>query len=337
MVLQRKLRLANDADLTTVHAVCTDGLLQMTVKKFQPIAPVFVWVQAFEPILTDTDDSSAKRPCEFIKSLPGISAHEVTVSLEPRGNPGSTPHSYQLVVYAASSNGCVEYHFSHLLPDDTNPEGASAWCSGSQLHVLVPRREPVQVPVRDGDAGDCCFTNDEDDEELMQFAQCRVPDHSSEDVKIEATPGCLRVRFQKKGSVGMERLVVLPDSLDLGGVRAVCKDGWLTVNFAKSALRQTQPRLVPVCTMVPVRDGDAGNCDDDEDVLQFAQCRVPGYSAEDVKIEASPGCLHVTFQKKGSVVMQRLVVLPDALDLGGVRAVCKDGLLTLKIAKSALK
>jgi len=236
-VLSRTLRLAEDADSKAVKATCTDGVLEVTVSKVQPPAAVTVPVQASEPAAT-----AEQRTFVVTKKLPGLAASEIKITLEPRV--GRATNSYQLVIHATSAKGYGEYHFSHSLPEDTMPEATTAFCCHGLLHVHVPRREPVLVTVPVADSEEEASADDQH----LQLVHFQAPGYSAEHVKLQATPGCLLVKFQRPGAQVAERLVVLPDEVkDLHSLRAVCVDGMLRVKVAKSALHQeATPRQVPV-------------------------------------------------------------------------------------------
>lgn len=232
-VLQRTIRLAEDADLTAVKAVCADGILEVTVSKMQPPAPISIPVEACEPPATDDLYVIQKR-------LPGLSAEEVKISLEAL-RVGRSAQPYQLAIHATSAKGYGEYHITQTLPEDIIPEGATAYCCHGLLHVRVPRREPlrVSVPVASVD-------ETPKDEEQLQLAQFKAPGYSAEQVFLWAMPGCLRVKFQRNPKEVAERLVVLPDEVDLHNLRAACVDGVLTVRVPKSALRKAETREIVV-------------------------------------------------------------------------------------------
>jgi HSP20 family molecular chaperone IbpA len=233
-LLQRTVRLAEDADLTAVKAVCADGILEVTVSKMQPPAPISIAVEASEPLATDDLYVIQKR-------LPGLSADEVKVSLEA-SRVGRSAQTYQLAIRATSAKGYGEYHFTQTLPEDIIPEGATAYCCHGLLHIRVPRVEPtrVSVPVAS------CADETAQDEEQLQLAQFKAPGYSAEQVFLWAMPGCLRVKFQRTPKEVAERLVVLPDEVDLHSIRAACVDGVLTVQVPKSTLRKTETREIVV-------------------------------------------------------------------------------------------
>eukprot|EP00959_Pyramimonas_sp_CCMP1952_P403221 8448531-Pyramimonas_sp.AAC.1 len=138
-MLQRTVRLAEDADLDSVNAVCADGILEVTVGKLQPPAPISVPVEASEP-------PAADELYHIVKKLPGLSADDVKITLEPL-RIGRSTQSYQLAINAASAKGYGEYQLNQALPEDIIPEGATAFCCHGLLHVIVPRREPIRVTV----------------------------------------------------------------------------------------------------------------------------------------------------------------------------------------------
>jgi len=233
-MLQRTVRLAEDADLDSVNAVCADGILEVTVGKLQPPAPISVPVEASEP-------PAADELYHIVKKLPGLSADDVKITLEPL-RIGRSTQSYQLAINAASAKGYGEYQLNQALPEDIIPEGATAFCCHGLLHVIVPRREPIRVTVPVASVDE---TSAEEGEQL-QLAHFRAPGYSAEQVFLWAMPGCLRVKFQRNAKEVVERLVVLPDEVDLSSIRAACVDGVLTVSAPKSALRQTETRQVVV-------------------------------------------------------------------------------------------
>jgi HSP20 family molecular chaperone IbpA len=231
--LNRTLRLAPDADLATVNAVCADGILEVTFSKIQPPEPISVSVSASEP--PPTDELYVMQ-----KKLPGIAASEVQITLEAVQVERST-RSYQLVIHATSANGYGEYHFTQTLPEDIVPEATTAFCANGLLHVRVPRQEPIRVKVP---VSNLVGTTTEEEE--LQLAQFNAPGYRSEQVFLWAMPGCLRVQFQRDGKEMVERLVVLPDEVDLNSIHAVCVDGVLTVKVPKSALSQNEARQIVV-------------------------------------------------------------------------------------------
>lgn len=232
-LLNRTVSLVSDSDLKAISAVCIDGILEVTVNKLQPPSPIPVSVSASEPPTTD-------ELYVIQKKLPGISASEVSVTLEPLRMARSA-QLYELVIHANSNKGYGEYHFNQTLPEDIIPEGATAFCAHGLLHVKVPRREPVRVAVPVASVDETSSK-----EEQLQLAQFKAPGYSAEQVFVWATDGCLSVKFQRSPKEVTERLVVLPDEVNLSSIRAVCVDGVLTVKVAKSALRQTETRRVVV-------------------------------------------------------------------------------------------
>jgi len=235
-VLQRTIQLAHDA-LTTedaVKAVCVDGLLEVIIKKKQPPAAISVPVGAGEP--PETDELYM-----VTKKIPGISAAEVTATLKPLRNSGCSTQSYELVISATSARGYGDYHFRQSLPEDINPEDATAFCSNGLLHVRVPRREPIRVTVP---VASSIETSAE--EEQLQLSQFKVPGYSAKQVSVRAMAGVLRIKFQRTAEEQVERLVVIPEEVDLDCIRAVCVDGLLTVKVPKSALRGAETRQVLV-------------------------------------------------------------------------------------------
>lgn len=235
-MLNRTLRLASDADLTKVDAVCADGILEVTISKVQPPEPISVPVSASEPPATDELYAIQKK-------VPGVAASEVKVSLEALRVERST-QSYQLVIHATSAKGYGEYRFTQTLPEDIIPEDATAFCCNGLLHVRIPRREPVRATVPVANVDEACA-----EEEQLQLAQFKVPGYSADQLFLWAMPGFLRVKFQRdaKGVAGRpDEVVVLPDEVDVSSIRAVCVDGVLTVKIPKSALPQTETRQVVV-------------------------------------------------------------------------------------------
>eukprot|EP00976_Prorocentrum_cordatum_P042820 868292-Prorocentrum_minimum.AAC.1 len=163
VVLSRTMRLAEDADANAVSATFTDGILEVTVGKVQPRAPVTVEVHAGEP-----PAAAEERAAQITKKLPGLAASEIKITLEPRV--GRPANSYQLVIHALSAKGTGGYHFSHSLPEDTIPEAATAYCCQGLLHVRVPRREPMLVTVPVADNEDEMSTADQ----WLQIARFRA-------------------------------------------------------------------------------------------------------------------------------------------------------------------
>jgi HSP20 family molecular chaperone IbpA len=239
-VLSKTLRLAEDADVQAVKASCTDGILEVTVSKAQPPAAVTVNVAASEP--PSAAAAGGQREFVLTKKLPGLAASEVNITLEPRI--GRSVVSYQLVIHATSAKGYGEYHFSHSLPEDIVPDAAKAFCCHGLLHVRVPRKEPMlmTVPVMDTEEEESASGD-----QYLQLANFRAPGFSAQNVKLQATPGCLVVKFERSEGEAVERLVVLPDEVkDLHSLRAVCVDGVLSIKVMKSALQHATPRQVQV-------------------------------------------------------------------------------------------
>jgi HSP20 family molecular chaperone IbpA len=69
-VLQRTLRLAEDADVTAVMAICTDGMLVVAVSKLQPPAPRSIPVQESEPTNTHIRQSIDLMSSSFTNCRP---------------------------------------------------------------------------------------------------------------------------------------------------------------------------------------------------------------------------------------------------------------------------
>merc|ERR1711959_668368 len=81
--------------------------------------------------------------------------------------------------------------------------------------------------------------------------------------------------------------------------------------------------------------------DDEADVeahVSLATLRVPGYSADDIKLEAHEGRLSVELSRNGEKSADYWLLLPKELkDPSNLVAVCQDGILSIKHSKNALR
>lgn len=257
---RRTVRLAEDANLDTVKAVCIDGLLQVTVDKKPPPAPLNLEVQPSQytpppPVTSDATAADHEPPAyEFREEVPGVSPSEVTVKLVPQVGHHPTA-SYHLSIHAASAKGFGTYRFRYSLPDDAVAEGASAHCCNGLLHVRVPRRAPLRVTVPVADAVSAS-TSDQTQQSLVELVHIKAAGCSAHQLKLEATPGLLRVDLHQEDSdrdtARVERqLVALPEGLDLHTLHATCVDGLLTVSAAAPAPPQPTERAVEVTAERP--------------------------------------------------------------------------------------
>merc|ERR1712146_234629 len=73
--------------------------------------------------------------------------------------------------------------------------------------------------------------------------------------------------------------------------------------------------------------------------VSLATLRVPGYSADDIKLEAHEGRLSIELSScKGDKSGSYWLMLPEALkDPSDLIAVCQDGILGIKYPKTALR
>lgn len=257
-------------------------------KKATP-APVAVEVQAapFAPPNVEKRDADPP-PYEFREEVAGVNAVEVVVQLLAQlGHPDP---SLQLVVDATSTRGFGAYRFRYGLPADAVAEGAAASCCNGVLHVRVPRRAPRKVTVPVSDSIDDIDTpttvpggaSDEAIAEVSRHSdaqpqQQQPPAHvdlvhikaagyTARQVRMEASPGILRVELLKgEGDQGrdgqeqeqsVEKLVLLPNELDLDTLRASCVDGLLVVRVAAGA-PEDKERVVHVAPERVAAEPDA--------------------------------------------------------------------------------
>ena len=249
---RHNLRLAKDADLDSVKAVCVDGLLEVTVAKKAPPAPIDLEVQASAYSRLDGKDEPPAY--DFHEDVPGVAPSEVSVQLLPQLGHHTTA-SYQLRVDAASAKGFGTYRFRYSLPADAMAEGASAHCCHGRLHVRMPRRAPrkVNVPVADSVDADPTSTKDppKDEPSPVELLHLKAAGYAASQVTIEATTGLLRIELQKEDQGQphrVEKRVLLPDEVDLDTLRASCVDGLLVVRAAPMASKE---RTVPVAAERP--------------------------------------------------------------------------------------
>ena len=237
-VMQHTLRLADDADMNSVSAVCSDGMLEVKVNKLRPPLPLSITIQTSEPPSVEAD-CTRHLSMKVRKKVPGLTAAEFTVTFQ---SPASrSKQSYQLVIDGSSTKGYGDYHYSFKIPDDAAVEHASAFCCNGVLHVHVPRREPVRltVPVHDHPATAM-------GEEQLTLARVKVPGYTTQQITLEVTQKRLRIRATNLRSQAMERVVALPDRVDLGRLHAEFVQGLLTVWVPKSGMRQNETRQVLV-------------------------------------------------------------------------------------------
>ena len=256
------MRLAEGANLDTVKAVCIDGLLQVTVDKKPPPAPLNLEVQPSQytppPPVTSVATAADHEPpaYEFREEVPGVSPSEVTVKLVPQVGHHPTA-SYHLSIHAASAKGFGTYRFRYSLPDDAVAEGASAHCCNGLLHVRVPRRAPLRVTVPVADAAPASTSDqDQTQQPLVELVHIKAAGCSAHQLKLEATPGLLRLDLHKEGSDCdtarvRRQLVALPEGLDLHTLHATCVDGLLTVRATAPASPQPTERAVEVTAERP--------------------------------------------------------------------------------------
>merc|ERR1712159_707351 len=90
-----------------------------------------------------------------------------------------------------------------------------------------------------------------------------------------------------------------------------------------------EPVAIAVASTAPMED---------EADVSLATLRVPGYSANDIKLEAHEGRLSIELSRDGKKSADYWLLLPEQLkDPSNLMAGCQDGILSIKHPKSALR
>jgi len=265
--------------------------------------------------LADEDDSY-----RLTARVPGVPASGVKVTVTDDA---------QLHVVATSHNDETLLKRTVALPDDADPSTLRAFCVDGVLELKINKLavpEPVQVAVEATSP-----TPLEDPESAYEFRRA-LPGIPASEVKVAIEEGSVvHIAAKSKGLGSYSYSFTLPQHVDVPAIAAYCANGMLTIRMPREPL--PEPIAVAVASTAPMEDEA-----DEQALLSLVALRVPGFSANDVKLEAHEGRLSLELSRNGDKSAEYWVSLPEDLkDPSELIAVCQDGILTIKYSKAALR
>ena len=233
-------------------------------------------------------------------SLPEFEDHQVNVDIE--GN--------ELVITA--ERGATHLKRSFRLPRDTPAKDVKATFADGELVVTVPRPRRRHVDV---EASSKEFRPSQGSVIMM-----KAPGYEPEDISIDVEGHKLILQGKDKEGVEFRKTHILLGDADIDRIAARCMHGTLQI-FVPIATHSAE---VDVLSTVDV---------DDEDTEHFStlQFPVPGLRPEDFHIEAADGVLFIQAERTAGyhAHFERALVLPENVNVRGIRASVRDGVLTL--------
>merc|ERR1712137_360146 len=183
----------------------------------------------------------------------------------------------------------------------------------------------------------------------------RVPGVAAAGVKVTVTDDAQLHIVAKSDSdeTVIKRTMALPSDADPSTLNASCVDGVLEVQINKLPVPEPAQIEVAATSPVPLEDPDTAyefrralpgipapmeDGEDEEAHVSLATLRVPGYSANDIKLMAHEGRLSLEVSHKGDKSADYWLLLPEELkDPSNLVAVCQDGILHIKYPKEELQ
>jgi len=266
--------------------------------------------------LAEDDDSYTLRA-----HVPGVAASGVKVTV--------TDDAHINICARSDSDECLLKR-TLALPDDSDPSTLRVSCVDGVLEVQINKvavPAPVQVTVEAASPLPL-----EDPESAYEFRRA-LPGIPVSEVKVVIEEGSILGIEAKSTDFGSYSYrFTLPERIDVAAISASCANGMLTIRMPRQPL--PQPVAITVTSTAPMEDG----ADEAAHVL-LATLRVPGYSADDIKLEAHEGRLSIELSShKGDKSGSYWLLLPEALkDPNDLIAVCQDGILGIKYPKSSVR
>merc|ERR1712227_363378 len=171
----------------------------------------------------------------------------------------------------------------------------------------------------------------EDPESAYEFRRA-LPGIPASDVSVSLEEGStVNIKAKSKDYGSYSYRFTLPEHVDTAAISAHCANGVLTIRMPRQPL--PEPIAIAVSTVSPM-EGEA----DGEAHVSLATLRVPGYSANDIKLVAHEGRLSLEPSHKDGKSAEYWLLLPEELeDPSNLIAVCQDGILHIKYPKGALQ
>jgi len=240
VVLNRRWRMPEDANTSTLRAWCTNGVLEVKVNKYEPLPPLQISVESLRPGDIAADDNNAY---EMSRLVPGVAAEDVSIELSD---------SILSIKAEAKHDGRYTSTYSQdfILPKHSDPPSTRAWCENGILTLHVPKQPaaaPFEVAVNPAPSISEGPTSD-----FHTLAVRRIPGYSNKDVKVTVKNEQCVVELQREGAtvarehLGLPEKLVNPHALD-----AVCENGVLTIQYPKTALKEHEEFIVHVSEHKP--------------------------------------------------------------------------------------
>jgi len=251
--------------------------------------------------------------------VPGVAASGVKVTVTDDA---------ELHVVARSDDDCV-LEKTVALPDDADPSTLRASCVDGVLEVQIDKLavpEPVQISVEAASPVPI-----EEPENAYEFRRA-LPGIPASEVKVAVEEGSIvSIEAKSKDFGCYSYRFTLPERIDVAGISAYCANGVLQIRMPRQP--PPEPIAIAVASTAPMEDEA-----DEAAHVSLATLRVPGYSANDIKLEAHEGRLSVELSRDGEKSADYWLLLPEQLkDPSTLMAVCQDGILSIKHPKSALQ
>jgi len=252
--------------------------------------------------------------------VPGVAAAGVKVTVTDDAH---------LHIVAKSDDETVLLTRTMALPSDADPSTLSASCVDGVLEVQIhklPVPEPAQIAV--------AATSPlplEDPESAYEFRRA-LPGIPASEVKVAVEEGSIVSIEAKSAEYGSYSYrFTLPEHVDTAAISAHAANGVLHIRMPRQP--RAEPVTVAVTSTAPMEDEA-----DEEAHVSLATLRVPGYSANDIKLVAHEGRLALELSHKDGKSAEYWLLLPEELeDPSNLIAVCQDGILHIKYPKGALQ
>merc|ERR1712137_318942 len=251
--------------------------------------------------------------------VPGVAAAGVKVTVTDDA---------QLHIVAKSDSDETVIKRTMALPSDADPSTLNASCVDGVLEVQInklPVPEPAQIEVAATSPVPL-----EDPDTAYEFRRA-LPGIPASEVKVAVEEGSIvsiEAKSREYGSYSYR--FTLPEHVDSAAISAHAANGVLQIRMPRQP--RPEPVTVAVTSTAPMEDGE-----DEEAHVSLATLRVPGYSANDIKLMAHEGRLSIQLSRNGEKSADYWLLLPELKDSGNLIAVCQDGILSIKHPKDALQ
>jgi len=254
--------------------------------------------------------------------VPGVAASGVKVKVTDDA---------QLHVVARSNENEKLLNRTLALPDDADPSTLRASCVDGVLEVQIEKLAvpaPVEIAVQATSPMAL-----EDPESAYEFKRS-IPGIPASTVKVQIEEGStVNIEAKSQGFGSYNYKFTLPEHVDAASIAAYCANGILTIRMPRKPL--PKPITIAVAPTAPMEDG----ADETATHVTLATLRLPGYSADDIKLEAHEGRLSIELLRDGDKhAAAYWVLLPtDLNDPRDLVAVCQDGILNIEYPKGVVK